>query len=391
MTKFAFAPWGFGRALAHAGLTGVGVLALSACAGAAADEPPVRAAAVAAHPAAAAPARPSLPPARWHRSPRIAGHLKAKDVAVVINTLDPYSVTVGEYYAKARGLSGRQVLRVALPVKAALTPEEFEVFQGTLTAELGTEVQAVALAWRQPYAVACNSISGALALGFDPGLCQHSCEPSRASPYFDNATARPFTDARMRLSMLLAASDVEGAKRLIDRGVAADRSLGWRGAPPVQAHYLLTHDRIRSVRALDFPPAGLLRSQGVELRPAVADRLGDQARRVLIYQTGLSSVEGLAHIDWVPGALADHLTSFGGQIVGQSGQMSALAWIDGGATASHGAVSEPCSHRQKFPQPQVLLLHYLQGATAIEAYWKSVAWPQQSLFVGEPLAAPFAR
>jgi len=35
-------------------------------------------------------------------------------------------------------------------------------------------------------------------------------------------------------------------------------------------------------------------------------------------------------------------------------------------------------------------LHYLQGATAIEAYWRSVAWPQQSLFVGEPLAAPFA-
>jgi hypothetical protein len=67
-----------------------------------------------------------------------------------------------------------------------------------------------------------------------------------------------------------------------------------------------------------------------------------------------------------------------------------MEWIASGATASHGTVSEPCNHVQKFPHPQVLLLHYLQGSTAIEAYWKSVAWPQQSLFIGDPLAAPFA-
>jgi len=39
----------------------------------------------------------------------------------------------------------------------------------------------------------------------------------------------------------------------------------------------------------------------------------------------------------------------------------------------------------------VLLLYYLAGSTALEAYWKSVAWPQQGVFVGEPLAAPFSR
>jgi xylose isomerase len=27
----------------------------------------------------------------------------------------------------------------------------------------------------------------------------------------------------------------------------------------------------------------------------------------------------------------------------------------------------------------------------IEAYWKSVAWPGQGLFVGEPLARPWGR
>ncbi len=35
------------------------------------------------------------------------------------------------------------------------------------------------------------------------------------------------------------------------------------------------------------------------------------------------------------------------------------------------------------------MYHYATGATAIEAYWKSVAWPGEGVFVGEPLARPF--
>jgi uncharacterized protein (TIGR03790 family) len=89
--------------------------------------------------------------------------------------------------------------------------------------------------------------------------------------------------------------------------------------------------------------------------------------------------------------LADHLTSFGGIFDKPHGQMTAMSWIDAGATASYGTTSEPCAHLQKFPNPQALLLFYVQGASALEAYWKSVMWPQQGLFIGEPLAAPFSR
>jgi hypothetical protein len=91
-----------------------------------------------------------------------------------------------------------------------------------------------------------------------------------------------------------------------------------------------------------------------------------------------------------PGALADHLTSLGGDLLGQS-QMSSLRWLEAGATASYGTVSEPCNHWQKFPHPGILLKHYVNGASAIEAYWKSVAWPAQGLFIGEPLATPYRR
>ena len=70
--------------------------------------------------------------------------------------------------------------------------------------------------------------------------------------------------------------------------------------------------------------------------------------------------------------------------------MSSLRWLEAGATASYGTVVEPCNHLQKFPFPGIAMFHYALGASAIEAYWKSVAWPGEGVFVGEPLSQPFA-
>jgi uncharacterized protein (TIGR03790 family) len=338
---------------------------------------------------ASAPAHASAPPPPMMRVPRVHGRILAKDIGLVINTDDDYSTAVGAYYIRQRHLGPSQVLRVKLPAKPVLEPGEFAALQRAIEAKFGDGVQALALAWVTPYAVQCNSITGALALGFDAGLCQKTCNPSRLSPYFNAVTTRPYADLHLRPSMLLAARSVDEAKALIDRGVAADHSLGLRGAPPAMAYFATTDDAARNVRAVLFPPAMDLPRLGVDLRVEHGPLRG--AQRVLIYETGLAEVPALDTIGWLPGALADHLTSFGGHLDRAWGQMSALAWIDAGATASYGTVSEPCNHLQKFPHPQVLLLQYVQGASAIEAYWKSVAWPQQGVFIGEPLAAPFAR
>jgi uncharacterized protein (TIGR03790 family) len=91
---------------------------------------------------------------------------------------------------------------------------------------------------------------------------------------------------------------------------------------------------------------------------------------------------------FLPGAIGDHLTSAGGDLLGDS-QMSILDWISAGATGSYGTVVEPCNFPGKFPDVPVLLRHYLEGETLIEAYWKSVAMPGQGIFVGEPLARPY--
>lgn len=331
----------------------------------------------------------NAPALRWVTVPRSEGRMRAADIGLVINIADPYSVAVGEHYIAARRLAPAQVLRIELPTRATLTQGEFERLRSAIDAHFGAATQALALAWTAPYAVACNSITGALALGFDSALCRQTCGASMASRYFNSAGSRPYAEHGMRPSMLLAAPDVAQARALIDRGVAADGSLARRGRPVVTALFLETSDSARRVRRVLYPPAGPLRPAGVDVRVVPAAEL-NHAPHVLLALTGSVRVDLDPAPDWVPGALADHLTSVGGALLGEHGQSTALEWIASGATASHGSVSEPCNHLQKFPHPQLLLLHYLQGATAIEAYWKSVLWPQQSLFVGEPLAAPFA-
>ena len=342
--------------------------------------------------AASAQQRPAdtAPLSRWIRVAPSGGRLHAAQLGLVINTADPYSVEVGSYYAKARALAPSQVLRLDLPTRGRLNAAEFETLREAIATRFGDGIQALALAWTAPFAVDCQSITGALALGLDPELCRHTCAASQPSPYYAASTARPWSEFGLRPSMLLAAATVDQAKALIDRGVASDGSLRWRGRPPVSAMFLVTPDRARNVRMATYPPAGLLRTPGVEVRVAPAQALAT-APRVLLAITGSVHLDLPATVDWVPGALADHLTSSGGVLDGSQSQSTVLEWIASGATASYGTVSEPCNHLQKFPQPQLLLLNYLQGSTAIEAYWKSVAWPEQGLFVGEPLAAPFAR
>jgi uncharacterized protein (TIGR03790 family) len=321
--------------------------------------------------------------------PRLFGRLGTGDIGLVINLADPYSVAVGAYYAAQRGLAPDQLLRVTLPTHAILTVPEFDALAAAIASHFGDRTQALALAWVQPYAVQCNALTGALALGFDAALCENSCARSTLSPLFNRASTAPWRDYRMRISMQLAAPSVEAARHLIDRGVAADATLGRRGAGLVRASFLITEDAARNRRAQLYPPAGVLRRAGVQIEVRRGKEVSADAPQLLM-QTGQSQLGDLPRRQWVYGALADHVTSYGGQLDGHSGQSDAMAWIAAGATASHGTASEPCAHLQKFPHPQVLLGHYLQGATAIEAYWKSVAWPQQSVFIGEPLAAPFA-
>lgn len=313
------------------------------------------------------------------------GALQPRQLGIVINDDDPNSVEVGEYYRKRRNIPAANVVHVRIPGKPRkLSAPRFHELKEEIDARLGPQVQAVLMIWTAPYAVECNSITGAYTSGFDPALCARTCARTSASQYFNSKSAQPYTDFRMRISMLLPADSVALAKAVIDRGVSS----GFR-VMPATAYYLTTSETARNSRALFFPPNGRIDARKLITKRMAADVL-DGASDVMIYETGMAQVDKLDTLKFRPGALADHLTSFGGDLLGD-GQMSILRWLEAGATASYGTVSEPCSFWQKFPNPSVLLQHYVQGNSAIEAYWKSVAWPTQGLFIGEPLAAPYHR
>lgn len=310
--------------------------------------------------------------------------LGPENVALVINDADASSVKVGEYYRAVRRIPAKNIVHVnILDAPRKLTPQEFSRLKLDIERQLNSNEQVILLAWTAPYAVACNSITAALTFGYDAEQCKNTCAAGKPSPYFDSVSKSPFNDYGIRLTMILPSDSFVRAKSLIDKGVLSDA-----GVFRATAYYLKTSDSTRSSRAKLFPLNGFeIPRSGLSVVNMQSDQLVG-ARDVMIYQTGLAWVKNLDSLNFMPGALADHLTSTGGDLYGKN-QMSILRWLDAGATASYGTVSEPCNYWQKFPNPAVLLNWYAQGATAVEAYWKSVAWPAQGLFVGEPLAAPY--
>jgi uncharacterized protein (TIGR03790 family) len=317
-------------------------------------------------------------------APAVSG-LQAAQVAVVVNDEDANSVAVGNYYQQVRNIPKNNVVHVRIPHSPRkLDVAEFNALKQKIEASIGPEIQVIVLVWTAPYAVECNSITSALTLGFDARQCMYTCAPGKPSPYFDSDSRRPYTDLGIRISMLLPTESIERSKSLIYRGLLSDFRL-----QPASAYFLVTDDKGRSSRAGSFPPSGKIPRLKFRIKTLRSNEI-EGKRDIMIYETGLASVPKLDTLGFLPGALADHLTSSGGDLLG-SGQMSSLRWLDAGATASYGTVSEPCNYPQKFPNPQVLLKHYLAGETAIEAYWKSLAWPAQGVVIGEPLAAPYHR
>ncbi|CUI08246.1 TIGR03790 family protein [Massilia antarctica] len=314
-----------------------------------------------------------------------AQRLLPRQLALIVNDAEPNSVTIAEYYRKARAIPAANIIHVNIPGKPQrLDAARFRALKDSIDSQLPAGIEAVLMVWTAPYAVECNAITAAYTMGFDPGQCGNTCAASRPSAYFNATSVHPVADFRMRLSMLLPTESVAQAKAVIDRGVAS----GFR-VPNATAYYLLTSQAARNSRAELFPRDAHLAAKKIRTKTLHADTL-EGVKDIMIYQTGMAKVDKLDSLGFLPGALADHLTSFGGDLLGTS-QMSSLRWLEAGATASYGSVSEPCNHWQKFPHPTVLLKHYLNGSSAIEAYWRSVAWPTQGLFIGEPLAAPYGR
>lgn len=188
---------------------------------------------------------------------------------------------------------------------------------------------------------------------------------------------------RRPLHMHLAAGSVESTLAMINRSAASD------GAFPDGVFYLCDGSGPRASRKGSIGQAvRFLNALGAK----VEHRSDSQFK-------GKTDVLGLFTGDirfpttentFLPGALADHLTSTGGVLDGSNSQMMCTAFLDAGCSASYGTVVEPFNYPMKFPAAMVHAA-YRAGFTAVESYWMSVAWPEQGIFVGDPLARPFGK
>lgn len=228
-----------------------------------------------------------------------------------------------------------------------------------------------------------NSTTAALFYGLKSGLSVDSTNSYFASETDFSQTKSAVGSASFLCTMLTAKS-LADAKSLVDQGVISDQThpsqpviLVKSSDPARNIRHLLHDNALFNSRILGSPQ--LLRSN--------SDSSAGQSN-LFGYATGLATYTAPAN--FVPGAIADSLTSFGGIIFGANDQTNLLAFIHAGATGSYGTVAEPMADLQKFPDPQVYF-YQARGFSLAESYYQSIATPHLGLVVAEPLAAPFGR
>ena len=336
------------------------------------------------------------------------------NVVVIVNQNSPDSVELGNYYCEQRGVPPQNLLRVNWAGGSVnWTRAEFEATLRTpLNAMLAAraltnQIDYVLLSMDLPYRVSqdtgssatsgYNSTTSALFYGFKPDGCT-TCPAGLPSCNLAPTTGNLYagTEAIYRqtppngassnnwMVMMLTSSNLPLAKVLVDRGVVSDSSF------PTQAVYLAkTFDPIRTVRYLAFDDAifdARVRGNYSILTTNISSTVG--LNGLLGFENGVQ-LHTVTPNAFVPGALADNLTSYSGSLFENSDHTDALDYIIAGATASYGTVVEPCAYPEKFASPRNYF-YQSRGFSAAECYYLSLTNPYQGILVGEPLAAPFA-
>jgi uncharacterized protein (TIGR03790 family) len=333
------------------------------------------------------------------------------NVVVVVNQISTNSVQLGNYYCEKRQVPPQNVLRIAW--RGGNVAWQKSDFQSLIlnplltmlsTRQLTNQIDYVLLCMDFPYRVenggslttsGTNSTTSALFYGFktdyppqaDPVTC--SVPDASFNSYAGSEcmfrSVAPGTSKTNFLAVMLTSSNLVSAKQVIDRAVASD------GTFPTQTVYLAkSSDVFRNVRYSLFDNAvfnarlrGNCPVQRIGTDPSYS--LGP----VLGLQSGWGNPYVIGSTSFVPGALADNLTSWGGTLFESSGQLNILVLLDSGVAGCYGTVIEPCSYPAKFPSPQNYF-YLARGFSMAECYYQSVTYPYQGLLMGDPLAAPFA-
>jgi uncharacterized protein (TIGR03790 family) len=325
------------------------------------------------------------------------------NVVVVVNQNSTNSVQLGNYYCERRGVPPQNLLRINWTGTNTLwNRSNFETnLLNPLVAMLSSssltnQVDYIVLSMDIPYRVTAtngmNSTTAALFYGFKADGPGGSCSLPTASSNAYVASEGIFRQtppiaagSNSWLVTMLTSSTLAQAKAIIDRGVASD------GAFPPQMVYLAkSGDVFRNVRYLEFDNTifdARLAGDFSILRTNINPPIG--LTNQLGYMNGHYQFTIVSNA-FVPGAMADSLTSYGGRIYEPNDHTILLVFLNAGACGSYGTVVEPCAYLEKFPSPQDYF-YQERGFSLAECYYMSLVNPYQGLIVAEPLAAPFAK
>ena len=353
----------------------------------------------------------------------------AENVAVVINDASPQSKEVGEYYVKARGIPAENVIRIQASTDDAIQAAEF---QTTIQTPIGAALTRGNLQDRVLYIVLTKgvplriigtggqdgtvaSVDSELTLLYRRMTGHNVLARGRVdNPYF--LGARPVADARffshrehdIYLVSRLDAFSVEEAKALVDRAARPGREgrivLDQRDAPVNR----LGEDWL-GLAAQNLTKAGHGERVLLETSPKPAREVAPVMGYFSWGSTDPENRVRIVRMDFAPGAIAgsfvstdartfqeppaawlptntnDRNTWFGGSPQSLVGDL-----IREGATGAAGQVSEP--YLQSAVRPDVLFPAYVSGFNLVESFYLSIphlSW--QTVVIGDPLCAPFAR
>jgi len=323
------------------------------------------------------------------------------NTVVVVNQASSNSCELGNYFCERRQVPPQNVLYINWSgVNTSWTSNDFQTTLVTpltnmlAASQLTNQIDYVVLSMDIPFQTSFGSVvngtTSALFYGLRLGNPSDTNSYAASEAVFRQATPVGAPGISFLTTMITAGSLTQ-AEQLVDQGVNSD------GQFPQQTVVLAkSSDTARNIRYLyTGPGTGFdnaifnINILGVSsIFRTNTDSLWGQTG-FLGYETGLAQFS-LAPGTFVPGAIADSLTSYGGVIFGSNTQTNLLAFINAGAAGSYGTVTEPNGDTQKFPNPQVYF-YQARGFSLAESYYQSVNAPYFGLMVAEPLAAPFAR
>lgn len=334
----------------------------------------------------------------------LAGKLQAGgsglNTVVVVNQNSSNSCELANYYCQERQVPPLNVLYINWTGTNTLwTSNDFQTNLVTpllnmlATRQLTNQIDYVVLSMDIPFQTSfgstVNSTTSALFYGLrlgngsDPLGTTNSYAASEAG--YGPGTPVVGSPGYSFLTTMITAGSLTQAEQLVNQGVASD------GTFPQQPVVLAkSSDPARNNRYVYFDNAIFnVNILGVSSIVRTNTDAVSWPNGCLGYETGLAQFsvpQGM----FVPGAIADSLTSFGGVIFGANSQTNLLAFINAGAAGSYGMVAEPNGDAQKFPNPQVYF-YQARGFSLAESCYQSLNVPYLGLMVAEPLAAPFAK